>query len=108
MTIHESSDDMAEDKKEKREWVILGSTNVSFETIPTMIESTSKHALYKGAMFISKEELKMSLEMLALNEKFEYKIKRLSKTHFYASCKHIGCTFLLRAMAGHVGLLPNL
>ena len=40
----------------------------------------------------------MSLEMLALNEKFEYKIKRSSKTRFYASCKHIDCTFLLRAI----------
>ena len=69
--------------------------DVSFETIPTMIKPTSKHALYKCAIFISKEELKMSLGMLALNEKFEYKIKRSSKTRFYASCKHIGCTFLL-------------
>ena len=60
-----------------------------------MIESTSKHALYKGAMFLSKEELKMSLGMLALNEKFEYKIKRSSKTYFYASCKHIDCILLL-------------
>ena len=63
-------------KKKKNEWVILGSTDVSFETIPTMIESTSEHAPYKGVMFMSKEELKMSLGMLALNEKFEYKIKR--------------------------------
>ena len=76
-----------------------------------MIESTSEYALYKGAMFMSKEELKMSLEMLALNEKFEYKIKRSSKTRFYASCKYIGCIFLLRAIGiqgGHVGLLPSL
>ena len=98
VTIHESSDYMAENKKEKREWVIPGSADVSFETVPTMIESTSKHPLYKGAMFMSKEELKMSLGMLALNEKFEYKIKRSSKTRFYASCNHIGCTFLLRAI----------
>ena len=63
-------------KKEKKEWVIPGSADVSFETVPTMIESTSKHTLHKGAMFMSKEELKMSLGMLALNEKFEYKIKR--------------------------------
>ena len=40
----------------------------------------------------------MSLELLALNEKCEYKIKRSSKTRFYASCKHIGCTFVLRAI----------
>ena len=47
---------------------------------------------------MSKEELKISLGMLALNEKFEYKIKRSSKTRFYASCKHIGCTFVLQAI----------
>ena len=77
VTIHESSDYMAEDKKEKKEWVIPGSTDVLFETIPIMIESISEHALYKGAMFMSKEGLKMSLEMLVLNKKFEYKNKEV-------------------------------
>ena len=56
VTIHESSDDMAEDKKEKKEWVIPDSTDVSFQIISTIIESTSEHALYKCAMFMSKNE----------------------------------------------------
>ena len=91
--------------------VILGSMDVSFQIIPTVMSSTSKHALYKGAMFMSKDELKMSLRVLALKEKFEYKIRKSSKTRFYASCKHIGCIFLLRAVGmqrGHVGLLASL
>ena len=66
MIVHESSDDLEEDKKKtKKEWVIPSSMDVSFQTIPTMISSTSEHALYKGAMFMSKEELKTSLGVLA-------------------------------------------
>ena len=70
-----------------------------------MISSTSEHTLYIDAMFMSKEELKTSLRVLALNEKFEYKIRRLSKTRFYASCKHIGCKFLLHAIGMQRGIL---
>ena len=98
MTVHESSDDMVEDKKDKREWIIPGSVDISFQTIPIMISSISEHALYKCSMFMSKDELKMSLEVLALKEKFEYKIKRSIKTRFYVSYKYIGCAFLLRAI----------
>ena len=73
VTFYESPNEMEEGKKNKREWVILGSIDVLFQTIPIMMSSTSEHALYKGAMFMSKEELKMSLGLLALKEKLEYK-----------------------------------
>ena len=64
VTFYESPNKM-EEGKDKREWVIPSSTDVSFETIPTMILSTSDHALYKRAMFMGKEELKTSLKVLA-------------------------------------------
>ena len=54
-----------------------------------MILPISNHALYKGAMFISKEELNMSMRMLTLNEKFGYRIRRLNKTRFKVLCKDI-------------------
>ena len=55
-----------------------------------MIPSIDEHVLYKGAMFISKNELKTTLGRIALKDKFEYRIRRSSKTHFKASCKDIG------------------
>ena len=69
----------------RREWVIPGFTDYSFQTIPTMMSLTLKHVIYNGAIFMSKEKLKTSLSMLGLKEKFEYQIRRSSKTHFKAS-----------------------
>ena len=40
-----------------------------------------------------KDELKTTLGMLAWTKKFEYQIRRSSKTHFETSCKDIGCKF---------------
>ena len=48
-------------------------------------------------MFISKDELKYALGKLALKVKFEYRIKRSSKTRFRSSCVDIACKFKLRA-----------
>ena len=70
-----------------------------------MISSTLNLALYKGAMFISKNELKISLEMLALKEKFEYRIKRSNKTYFEASCKDMGCKFQLHVIGMQGGII---
>ena len=70
-----------------------------------MILLTDDRVLYKGAMFMSKDELKTSLKMLALMEKFEYRVRRLSKTHFDASCKHIRCKFQLRIVGMQGGIL---
>ena len=63
------------------------------EIILTMMSSTSDHVLYKSSMFMSKKELKTTLGMLALKEKFEYRIKRSSMTCFKASHKDIGFKF---------------
>ena len=52
-TFYESPKEMEKRKKLRREWVIPGFVNYSFQTIPTMISSLSDYALYKGAMFMS-------------------------------------------------------
>ena len=110
-TFYESPKEMEKRKKLRREWVIPGFVNYSFQTIPTMISSLSDYALYKGAMFMSKNELKMSLGLLTLKKKFEYRVRRSSKTHFDALYKQIRCKFQLRAVEmpmGHIGLWVSL
>ena len=67
------------------------------------MSSTLDHILYKGTMFMSNEELKMTLGMLALKEKFEYRIKKSSKTYVKALCKDIGCKFQLRVIGKQGG-----
>ena len=105
MTFYESPDRWKRKKRQKK-FGYSNSTDVPFQTIPTMISSTLDHALYKGAIFImSKKRLKKSLGVITLKEKFEYKIRRSSKTRFYASCKHIGCNFLLRAIGIQGGIV---
>ena len=69
----------------KREWEDPGSEDYSIQIIPIMMSSTDDHELYKCAMFMSKKELKMTLGTLVLKKKFEYQIRRSSKTHFKAS-----------------------
>ena len=63
-----------------------------------MMSSTSDHVLYKGVIFMSTDEIKMTLGMLAFKEKFEYRIRRTRKTYFEASCKDIGCKFQLHGI----------
>ena len=69
-----------------------------------MIPSRDEHVLYKGEMFISKDKLKTTLGKLALKDKFEYRIRRYSKTHFEASCRDIACKFELHAIAMQGGI----
>ena len=63
----------------KIEWKVDGSKDYSIQIISIMMSSTSNHVAYKSAIFMSKKELKTTLGMLALKEKFEYQIKRSSK-----------------------------
>ena len=81
-TFYKSLEEREHRTNIRKEWVIPGSVDYTFQNIPTKISSTSNHALYKSALFMNKEKLKMSLGMLALKEKFEYRIRRLSKTRF--------------------------
>ncbi|TXG72610.1 hypothetical protein EZV62_001189 [Acer yangbiense] len=53
--------------------------------------------LYKGKLFQCKKDLKRTLHMYALNEQFELRIKRSSKTCYEAGCKDGECEFQLRA-----------
>ena len=48
---------------------------------------------------MSKDELKETLEKFVLKVKFEYRIKRSSKTHFATLCRDIACIFELRTGA---------
>ena len=56
----------------KREWSVPSAGDYPIQTIPLIIPSTDEHVLYKGAMFMSKDELKTTLGRFALKEKFEY------------------------------------
>ena len=56
----------------RREWMVHDSEDYSIQTIPTKMSSTSYHVLCKGVMFMTKDELKTTLGMLTLKEKFEY------------------------------------
>ena len=87
----------------RREWTVLEYQNYSIQTIPIMIPSTDEHVLYKGTMFMSKDELKYSLVKLALKVKFKYRINRSSKTPFATLCLDIACKFELHASAMKVG-----
>ena len=58
-----------------------------------MILSINYHVLYKGAIFMSKDKLKITLGRLALKDKFKYRIRRSSKTLFEALCKDKSCKF---------------
>ena len=69
-----------------------------------MILSIDQHVLYKGTMFMSKNKLKTILSRLALKDKFEYQIKRSSKTRFEASCKDIAYKFQLHVVAMQGGI----
>ena len=82
----------------RREWTVLENKDYFIQTIPLMIPSTDENVLYKGIMFMSKDELKITLGRLTLTYKFKYRIKRSNKTHFEASCKDIGCKFQLHAI----------
>ena len=79
----------------KKKWKVFSYVDYSIESIPTMMSSTSDNVLYKYAMFMNNEELKMTLGMLALKEKFEFRIRRSNKTRFKTSYKDIGCKFQL-------------
>ena len=81
----------------KIEWKVAGSKDYSIQIISIMMSSTSNHVAYKSAIVMSKKELKTILGMLALKEKFEYKIRNSSKTLFKVLCKYIGCKLQLHA-----------
>ena len=88
----------------RREWTVLGFRDHSFQTIPLVIPSIYEHVLYKGVMFINKDDLKIALGKLVLKDKFEFRIKRSSKTHFEASCKYMACKFQLHTVAMEEGI----
>ena len=56
----------------RRELRVPGFGDYSIQTNPLRIPSTDEHVLYKGAMFMSKNELKTTLGRLVLKDKFEY------------------------------------
>ena len=77
----------------RKEWRVPDSEKYLIQTIHIMMSSTSDRVLYRGAMLMSNDELKMILGMLVLKEKIKYRIKMSSKTRFEALCKDIGCKF---------------
>ena len=86
-----------------REWRVSGFEDYSIQIIPTVMSSISDHILYEAAMLMSKDELKITLGMLALKEKFKYRIRMSSKIHFEASCKDISYKFQQHAIGMQKG-----
>ena len=72
-----------------RRELMVGNENYLIQSIPKMIPSTDEHVLYKGAIFMSKDELKEIFGKFALKEKIEYRIRRPNKIHFATSCREL-------------------
>ncbi|KAK2649480.1 hypothetical protein Ddye_016969 [Dipteronia dyeriana] len=49
--------------------------------------------LYKDIIFTSKKEIKRELSLVALNQHFEFRIRRSSKNKFQATFKDDNCSF---------------
>ncbi|XVF83079.1 hypothetical protein PTKIN_Ptkin16aG0103800 [Pterospermum kingtungense] len=75
-----------------------GFTQYSISEINTASSSTSDHELYVDAEFMSKDDLIMCIGKRALKERFEFRVKRSSKTRYVASCVVEYCTFEVRAV----------
>ncbi|EOY32164.1 Uncharacterized protein TCM_039739 [Theobroma cacao] len=60
-------------------------------------KGSSDDCLYRGKVFPFKVELKRALNMLALKEHFEIRVKKSSHTHFEVACKDKACKFAVRA-----------
>ncbi|TXG53041.1 hypothetical protein EZV62_022210 [Acer yangbiense] len=80
-----------------RAWTIPGSERYSLE--PNLMDEpiSNDGCLYKGKLFRCKKDLKHKVHKYALNENFELRIRRSSKTRYEAECKDGECEFQLRA-----------
>ncbi|XVF54137.1 hypothetical protein PTKIN_Ptkin05aG0156600 [Pterospermum kingtungense] len=76
----------------------LGFTQYSISEINTASSSTSDHELYVDAEFMSKDGLITCIGKRALKERFEFRVKRSSKTRYVASCIVEDYTFEVRAV----------
>ncbi|KAK2648781.1 hypothetical protein Ddye_016270 [Dipteronia dyeriana] len=90
--------DQTSEHASPRAWVIPGAERYSFEPISSEEGCSNDGRLYKGRIFQSKKDLKRTLNMYALKEGFEVRIRRSSKTRYEAGCKDGECDFHLRGI----------
>lgn len=80
-----------------RTWVIAGAERFSFQTIIIEESTCAEDRLYKGRMFSSKVELKQTLNMLVIKEKFAIRVKMSCKARYEVGCKDKACKFRVHA-----------
>ncbi|KAK2642683.1 hypothetical protein Ddye_024446 [Dipteronia dyeriana] len=81
-----------------RDWIILGAERYSFESISTKEACSDDGRLYEDRIFQCKKDLKRTLNMYALKEGFEVRIRRSSKTRYEAGYKDGECEFHLHGI----------
>ncbi|KAK3193551.1 hypothetical protein Dsin_024861 [Dipteronia sinensis] len=84
-------------------WELLGADLYSFDNVTTIVSSTSSRPIFKGQMFRTKEDFKRELDLHALNERYEYMIRRSTKTQFEATCKEPVCDWVIKAIERKMG-----
>ncbi|KAK2656718.1 hypothetical protein Ddye_009770 [Dipteronia dyeriana] len=79
--------DQTSEHASPRAWLIPGAERYSFKPISAEKGCSNDGRLYKGRIFKCKKDLKGTLNMYALKEGFEVRIRRSSKTRYEAGCK---------------------
>ncbi|KAK2640636.1 hypothetical protein Ddye_028431 [Dipteronia dyeriana] len=80
-------------------WTIRRSELYSIQAVRSndCFEDRDRGPLYKGQIFKDKKPLKYDVGMYALTERFEWKVKRSTKTRFVTTCKNNNCEWVIRA-----------
>ncbi|KAK3206797.1 hypothetical protein Dsin_020843 [Dipteronia sinensis] len=81
-------------------WTIPGSRLYSIQPIRSkdlFEDQGDQGQLYKGQIFKDKQTLRGVVGLYALEERFEYKVRRSSHTRFATTCRKKGCEWVITA-----------
>ena len=86
-------------------WVIPGANSYSFGIgrSSTLAAPEPRTMIYKGQFFPSKKDLKRLIGHFAMQQNFEWKVKRSNKTTLHLVCIIDDCTWKLRAVRRNEG-----
>ncbi|KAK0603552.1 hypothetical protein LWI29_006194 [Acer saccharum] len=89
----------ASDSDKTTTWVILGVDSYSFgiDRSSTLVVQELRTMIYKGHFFMSQKDLKRLVGHFAIQQNFEWKVKRSNKTTLHLICIIEDCTWKLRA-----------
>ncbi|KAK3194252.1 hypothetical protein Dsin_025562 [Dipteronia sinensis] len=88
----------ADDSDNATMWVIPGADSYSFGTgrSNTLVAEETIIMIYKGQFFPTKKDLKRLVDLFAMRQNFEWKVKRSNKLHLV--CLIDNCTWKLRVV----------